>query len=123
MKLSKVTLGLGAYILISASFMLQVRNLLFATLGDFAVITSFRLFFISIFIFTVLFAFKIRLNLFKVGAIFCLFVLGYLLSMWQPYFSEKTHVFTYGLFKAFYRLCWAAPYYSSVTSRLRWPTG
>jgi len=96
-KLSKITIGLGAYIVISAAFMLQVRNWLFKVFGDFVVVTSFRLGFISIFILTLIYAFRIRINLFKICAIVSIFVLGYLFSMWQQYFSEKTHVLTYGL--------------------------
>ena len=77
--------------------MLQVRNWLFNTFGDFVVVTSFRLCFILIFLFTLIYAFRIRLGLFKICAIASIFVLGYLFSMWQQFFSEKTHVLTYGL--------------------------
>ena len=96
-RLSKITIGLGAYIVISAAFMLQVRNWLFKVFGDLVVVTSFKLGFILIFILTLIYAFRIRINLFKICVIVSIFVLGYLFSMWQPYFSEKTHVLTYGL--------------------------
>ena len=96
-KLSKITIGFGAYIVISAAFMLQVRNWLFKVFGDLVVVTSFRLCFILIFLFTLIYAFRIRLGLFKICAIVSIFVLGYLFAMWQPFFSEKTHVLTYGL--------------------------
>ena len=96
-RLSKITIGLGAYIVISAAFMLQVNNWLFKVFGDLVVVTSFRLCFILIFLLTLIYAFRIRLGLFKIRAIVSIFVLGYLFSMWQPYFSEKTHVLTYGL--------------------------
>lgn len=96
-RLSKITIGLGAYIVISAAFMLQVRDWLFKVFGDLVVVTSFRLCFIFIFLFTLIYAFGIRLDLFKICATSSIFILGYLFSMWQPYFSEKTHVLTYGL--------------------------
>jgi len=96
-RLSKITIGFGAYIVISAAFMLQVRNWLFKVFGDFVVVASFRLGFILIFILTLIYAFRIRINLFKICAIVSIFVLGYLFSIWQEYFSEKTHVLTYGL--------------------------
>lgn len=97
MKLSKVTIGLGIYIVISAAFMLQFRNWLFRACGDFIVINCFRLCFISAGVFTLLYAFKMRLNLFRTIAIIALFILAYFFSMWQFYFSEKTHVLSYGL--------------------------
>lgn len=96
-RLSKITIGLGTYIMVSAAFMLQIRNWLFKVFGDLVVVTSFRLCFILIFLFTFIYAFKIRLGLFKVCATVLIFILGYFFSMWQPFFSEKTHVLTYGL--------------------------
>lgn len=96
-RLSKITVGWGAYIVVSAAFMLQVRSWLFRVLGDFVVINCFRLCFVLIFIFTVIYAFRMRLSLFRVWAILFIFILGYLLVLWQPYFSEKAHVLTYGL--------------------------
>jgi VanZ family protein len=95
--LSKITIGLGAYIVVSAAFMLQVRNWLFKVFGDLVVVTSFRFCFILIFIFTFRYAFRIRLGLFKICATASIFILGYFFAMWQPFFSEKTHVLTYGL--------------------------
>ena len=96
-RLSKITIALGIYIVASAAFMLKIRNWLFKVFGNFIVVTCFRLFFILIFVLTITHAFRISLNLFKICAVFVIFILGYLFSMWQPYFSEKTHVLTYGL--------------------------
>lgn len=96
-RLSKATIGLGAYIVVSAAFMLQARNWLFKTFGDFVVLTSFKAFFLLLVIITIAYALKIRLSIFKICAISFIFVLGYLLIMWQQHFSEKTHVLTYGL--------------------------
>lgn len=96
-RLSKITIGLAAYIVISAAFMLQVRNWLFKVFGDLVVVTSFRFCFILIFLFTLIYAFRIRISLFKICATASIFILGYFFAMWQPFFSEKTHVLTYGL--------------------------
>ncbi len=96
-RLSKITIGFGAYIVVSAAFMLQVRDWLFKVFGDFAVVTCFKSLFILLAILTIVYAFKIRLSIFRLCATASIFVMGYLFSMWQPYFSEKTHVLTYGL--------------------------
>lgn len=96
-RLSKITIGFGAYIVISAAFMLQARNWLFKVFGDLVVVTSFRLCFILIFLFTLIYASRICLGLFKVCATASIFILGYFFAMCQPFFSEKTHVLTYGL--------------------------
>jgi len=96
-RLSKATIGFGAYIVISAAFMLQVRNWLFGVFGAFLVVNCFRSFFILVAVSTTLSAYRRRLGLFKVCAAFSIFVLAYLFAMWQPYFTEKTHVLTYGL--------------------------
>jgi VanZ family protein len=96
-KLSKSTIGFGAYVVVSAAFMLQLRNWLIRAFGDPAVMACFRLFFILIFILVVLFVSRRYLSLFKTCVVSVVFILGYLLAMWQPYFSEKTHVLTYGL--------------------------
>lgn len=96
-RLSKITIGLGAYIVISSAFMLQVRNWLFKVFGDLVVVTSFRLCFILIFLFTLIYALRIRLGLFKICTTTSIFILGYFFAMRQPFFSEKTHVLTYGL--------------------------
>ncbi|MDI6605762.1 MAG: VanZ family protein [Candidatus Omnitrophota bacterium] len=96
-RLSKVTVALGVYIVISAAFMLQVRNFLFKALGDSVVVTGFKIFFILISILIIASALRRRLNLFKICVISAVFILGYLFALWQPFFSEKTHVLTYGL--------------------------
>ena len=95
--LSKITLGLGIYIVISAAFMRQVWDWLSSIFGDFLMMHAFVLCFILISVFTIIYAFKIHLGLFKICAVVLLFVLAYLFARWQPYFSEKTHVLTYGL--------------------------
>lgn len=95
--LSKITVAWGAYIVVCAAFMLQVRSWLIGTFGDRVVFAAFKLCFILIFVLTLIYAFRKHPGLFRVCAVFCIFVLGYLLVLWQPYFSEKTHVLTYGL--------------------------
>ncbi|MBN1912833.1 MAG: VanZ family protein [Candidatus Omnitrophica bacterium] len=95
--LSALTVGLGLYIIISAAFMLAVRNWLFKVFGDFWVNFSFKASFVFLTSGVMTYAFRIRLGIFRGCLALCIFVLAFLFSMWQPYFSEKTHVLNYGL--------------------------
>jgi VanZ family protein len=96
-RLSKVTIGFAAYIVVSAAFMLQVRNWLMSAFADPLVMASFKVFFALIFVLMLVFVSRKRLSLIRVCVVCIVFILGYLFAMWQPYFAEKTHVLTYGL--------------------------
>ncbi|MFH1202057.1 MAG: VanZ family protein [Candidatus Omnitrophota bacterium] len=96
MRLSKGTIGWGIFIVISASFMQQLRNWLFDKLGDFFMTGSVKLCFVLLAISALIFALKRRLGLLRAGLILSIFGLAYLFSTWQPYFSERSHVLTYG---------------------------
>ncbi len=96
-RLSRLTVGLGIYIVISAAFMQQVRDLLDNIFGKSNVLNFVRLSFAVIALLAIWQAFKIRLSRLRICAISCLSVLAYLFSMWQPYLSERVHVLTYGL--------------------------
>jgi hypothetical protein len=96
-RLSRITVAVAIYIVISAAFMLQVRNWLFKFFGDFIMVNSFRLFFILIGLLAIRYAVRVRLSLFKIYTTAILFILAYLFALQQPYFSERTHVLTYGL--------------------------
>ncbi len=96
-KLSGVTVGFGIYIVASAAFMLQVRNWLFKSLGNAVMLNSVKLCFALAFVLSAIYAFKTGVGLFRVCILSLVFILGYLFSAWQPYFSEQTHVLTYGL--------------------------
>ena len=96
-RLSGLTIGFGIYIVISASFMLQIRNWLFDVLGDSVVIISFRAFFILLSLAGLLYSLRINLRLLRVCAVIAIFIVSFIFSLRQPYFSEKTHILTYGL--------------------------
>ncbi|MFH1888917.1 MAG: VanZ family protein [Candidatus Omnitrophota bacterium] len=77
--------------------MLQVRNWLFKAFGGPAVITAFKFCFISVFLYALIYAFRKRIGPARISLIALLFAGAYLFAVWQPYFSEKTHLLTYGL--------------------------
>lgn len=95
LRLSKLTIGLGIYIVLSAAFMLQVRTRLVAVFGQQVLTAGFKILFILVgIIFSLT---KCRLNSWKFIITLVIFILAYLFAAGQPYFSEKTHVLTYGL--------------------------
>lgn len=96
-RLSKITLGLGIYIVISASFMLQVNNWLSSLLGKPFMKNSLNLSFLVLFVLSLAYTLRKKAGLLNICLVSFLFILAYLFSAWQPYFSEKTHVLTYGL--------------------------
>ncbi|OGW83599.1 MAG: hypothetical protein A2987_02920 [Omnitrophica bacterium RIFCSPLOWO2_01_FULL_45_10] len=96
MKLSRLTVGWGIYIVISAAFMLQVRKLLFNIFGDAAIMNSLKAVFLLVGILSLIYAVRLHVNIYKICAAIGVVTLGYFFAMWQPYFSEKTHVLTYG---------------------------
>lgn len=77
--------------------MLQVRNLLFRILGDTIMKGSFKLIFVLLALFSTGYAVRKGLETARVLLIPVLFILAYMFSADQPYFSERTHVLTYGL--------------------------
>ncbi|MCK4463535.1 MAG: VanZ family protein [Candidatus Omnitrophica bacterium] len=94
---SKLTIGLAAYIVISASFMLQIRNFLVKTLGG----ESVKLVFVFLFFLTallyILYILRMKIPVSSIIYSVFIFVLGYLLISRQPYFTEKIHVLEYGI--------------------------
>ena len=96
-RFSGITIGLGIYIVISASFMLQVRSFLIETFGDAAVNLAFFLVFFLVVVLYVVYIIYKRLPIYRIGLSLLIFVLAYLFILWQPYFSEKLHVLEYGV--------------------------
>jgi hypothetical protein len=96
-KLSSITLGYAAFIIISAAFMLGVRNFLFCIFGDFTMNAYVRLSFVFFGVIAIICAIKKTLSFARITMILSLFILTYFFSAWQPYFSERSHVLTYGL--------------------------
>ena len=94
---SKITVGLGIFIIISASFMLQVNDFLTEAFGKEAVRSSF---FVLFFLITALYIGYIiykRIPVYRIGLSLLGFGLAYLLISWQPYFAEKLHIIEYGI--------------------------
>lgn len=97
MKLSKLTIGYGLYIIISASFITKVWTFLEKLVGlnnkEILRIATLVIFSVLIFIYIL----KLRRGFLKLFANFLVFSLALIFSWWQPYFPEKLHVFEYGL--------------------------
>lgn len=77
--------------------MLQVRQWLIGIFGQEVLNYCFK---VSCVIVVIIFIFAVqryRFNLAKFFITLSIFILAYLFANSQPYFSEKTHVFTYGL--------------------------
>jgi len=96
-RLSWITVGWGAYIIVSAAFMLQVNVWLTAAVGDPFLAGCFRTTSVLILIAALAYAFKTRLDALRVCAVLLIFALCYFLGTWQEYFAEKTHILSYGL--------------------------
>ncbi len=96
-RLSKLTLGFGVYIIVSASFMLQVRNFLVDIFTDEGVkLTFFALFFLL----TIIYILYIKVKNLSTGRILLsavCFGLVYLFIARQVIFAEKFHVLEYGI--------------------------
>ena len=90
-------MGLAAYIIISASFMLQVRLFLIETFGEQAVQIAFLCLFFLIFALYLVYIIYKRIPLYRAAAGIIIFGLAYLLISKQPFFAEKLHIPEYGL--------------------------
>jgi VanZ family protein len=96
-RLSKITIGWGVYLVVSASFMLQISEWLTAKVGDPFLAACFWTFSVFILLAVILYAVKARLGILRVCAALSVFALSYLLTTRQEYFAEKTHILSYGL--------------------------
>lgn len=93
---SKLTIGLAAYIVISASFMLQIRNFLIKACGGEVIKLAFTFLFFLIALFYISYIYR-KTHIFGVLFSIFIFVLAYFLILNQPYFAEKIHVLEYGI--------------------------
>lgn len=96
-RLSPLTIGWGIFIVISASFMLQVNNWLTAAVGDPALKTAFWCASIILIIAVTLRVSVARLGIVHLVGALVLFAIGYYVGTWHQHFAEKTHILTYGL--------------------------
>ena len=95
--LSPVTVGLGVYIVVSASFMLQVNLWLTAKVGNPFLFRSFWVAALIVLTASIAYAFGMRLGALRILAVISVLALAYVLGLWQTYFEEKTHILMYGL--------------------------
>ena len=97
MRLSRLTVGFGVYIVVSAAFMLQVNLWLTGMVGNPFLFRSFWAASLIALIAAVMRAFRARLGAPRILAVVLVFALAYLLGTKQAYFEEKTHILMYGL--------------------------
>jgi len=96
-RVSGLTIALGLYIIISSTFMLQVRNFFVGIFGEGPIGFLFLVSFSVLAAFYTLHIFRMRVPFLKITFSVSVFLLAYLLISKQEYFAEKLHVVEYGL--------------------------
>lgn len=97
LKLSKLTLAYACYLVVSASFMRQLRSWLIETFGKLNVYVVFIVFCVLLTLAVVIAAWRRRIGYLRISWMLAILALASLLIYRQPFFTEKTHVVTYGL--------------------------
>jgi len=97
MKLSKLTVFLGVYIIASASFAQQLWKIGQNLLGKTAVLVLITLVFVVIAVMVLSKCFQGKLGSFRIIAVIIVCGLAFTFSWSQPYMTEKAHVLEYGL--------------------------
>lgn len=77
--------------------MLQVRTALSRAIGDAALFRCFQLSFLALVVFTLYYAYQKSLTHSHILGVVLIFFAAWALAMNLPFFTEQTHVFTYGL--------------------------
>jgi len=95
--LSKITIVLAIFIIISASFMLQVRNFLVDIFSEEAVQVSFFCLLLIALIGYFSYLLYSGISIYRLVLTVGLFVAAYFLISKQQYFAEKLHVVEYGV--------------------------
>ena len=88
---------MGVYLIFSASLMLRVNLWLTEKVGDRFQVALFWSVFLAVAAAFVIYALFKRLGVRRTVAVFAVFSACYLLSRMQAYFSDKTHILSYGL--------------------------
>ena len=96
-RLSWITIDIGIYIIISASFMLQFRNFLINTIGDQAMKLGFFFVFLLLLLNYVQYIILKGLPAYKIRQSIYVFGLAAILILLQTYFAERLHVIEYGI--------------------------
>lgn len=97
MRLSGLTIVFGAYIVVSAAFMLQVNLWLTSKVGNPFLFRSFWVAALIALAAALVHGFRSRPGIKGIFAVLVIFALAYFLGTRQRYFEEKTHILMYGL--------------------------
>ncbi|NQT23346.1 MAG: VanZ family protein [Candidatus Omnitrophica bacterium] len=95
--ISKITIALAVFIVVSASFMLQLRTFLAETFGEEVLRLAFYYFLAASVICYCIYKLYRKLPVHKLIWSIIIFVIAYLLMSRQEYFSEKIHILEYGV--------------------------
>ena len=98
--LSKLTCFFGIYIVVSASFMRQVQNWLYVSLGQKNVFLIYNVLFALVVYAVLIYVFRNRLAWTRILLVVGIFGLAWNLVMRQPFLTEQVHVLTYGILGA-----------------------
>ncbi|OGW76097.1 MAG: hypothetical protein A2Z72_01915 [Omnitrophica bacterium RBG_13_46_9] len=96
-RLSKITVWLGIYIIISASFMNQLNSFLTRTFGIKAVKFALLFTYFLLVVFYTLYISRKKLPISRIVISLFVFILAFFYLLWQPYIAEQLHIFEYGI--------------------------
>lgn len=96
-KLSRLTIGFGIFIIFSASFARNVLNFLYGELGRNNLQISIGLVFIFIGILFIIHLFKSNLSKPRISIIIIIFLMGLFVSGYMEIVEERVHILEYGL--------------------------
>lgn len=96
MKLSRLTLSVGLYVIASAYFMQQVWAFARKTFGVKALVLSFVIFSILIFLLIIRRSLKLGSGPARIASVAVFSILAFFFAWKQPYVTEKTHIIEYG---------------------------
>ncbi|MFH1655182.1 MAG: VanZ family protein [Candidatus Omnitrophota bacterium] len=97
MRLSRLTILIGFFIVISASFMRQLMNVIYSQIGKPGAATALGIFFVLIFLFVALRLARMPLEAWRKVIFFIVCALGLYLSWQLKIVEERIHVLEYGL--------------------------
>jgi len=97
MKLSKLTIGFGVYLVVSAAFASLVWKFIEKSIGKSNAQISGAIFLCAFAFFVLVCIIKSRLSILKVFMNLVIISLAFLFAWRQPFFVEKFHVIEYGL--------------------------
>jgi VanZ family protein len=97
MKLSKLTIFIGLYIILSASFAQQLWSFAGRLLGKTPLLAIVAFFFIALALFITYKSIRERIGLLRIVILLGVCALAFTFAWRQPYMAEKTHILEYGI--------------------------